>query len=100
LSFEVFGNTRYSVPMPSGSTIKVEAEDLTENNKSCSASLWFGNETVPAVFDLMTPASFSTSSQVYYSYRIKDCALGDKFILTATAPNGQVSKKEVSVTQR
>src|SRR5690606_6566119 len=89
LSFEVFGNTQYSVPMPSGSTIKVEAEDLTENDKACSASLWFGNETVPAVFDLKTPTSFSTSSQVYYSYRIKDCAVGDKFIITATAPNGQ-----------
>ncbi|OAL75733.1 hypothetical protein AY606_13445 [Acinetobacter sp. SFB] len=100
LSFEVFGNTQYSVPMPSGSTVKVEADDTTDNNKSCSSTLWFGNETVPAVFDLMSPTSFASSSQVYYSYRIKDCAVGDKFTITVVAPNGQVSKKQVVVTQQ
>ncbi len=94
-SFKLFGNSALSVPMPSGTTVAVVAEDNTEkNDKTCSAELWSGNATVPAVFNMLTPADFSNSSQVRYTYRIKGCDAGDSLILSVNAPNGQVTKTE------
>ena len=100
LTFQLFGNTAYSVPMPSGTKVQVEVEDNTDNDKSCSATLWFGNETVPTVFNMLTPTTFVASSQVYYSYRLKDCAVNDKFLIKVAAPNNQVSNKEVILIEK
>ena len=94
-SFNVFGNNAQSVPMPTGTVVSVTAEDNTKDNeKSCTAELWSGNATVPNVFNLLTPNSFKTSSQVYYEYKLKDCDERDSLILSITAPNGKVRKKE------
>lgn len=101
--FKIFGNTDRSVPMPSGSTVNVEAEDntSTENaggentvvDKTCTAELETGSETVVSIFNLLTPSTFQNSNQVYYRYRLKDCAVGDKIKLKVTAPNGAVTNK-------
>jgi len=94
-SFNVFGNNAQSVPMPTGTVVSVTAEDNTKDNeKSCTAELWSGNATVPNVFNLLTTNSFKTSSQVYYEYKLKDCDERDSLILSITAPNGKVRKKE------
>ena len=77
--------------MPSGSTVSVTAEDNTENTKSCSAELVNGSSPVASVFNLLTPSTFKNSTQVYYSYRLKDCAVGDRFKISVAAPDGKVS---------
>ena len=91
LSFNLYGNSAQSVPMPSGSTVSVTAEDNTENTKSCSAELVNGSSPVASVFNLLTPSTFKNSTQVYYSYRLKDCAGGDSFKISVSAPDGKVS---------
>lgn len=96
LSFSLFGNIQYSVPMPTGTTVKVEP--LDEDSK-CSAKLSFGNETVPNNFNLLTPRTFISSSQVYYSYRLKDCIKDEKLLVTVTAPNGKISAREFIITE-
>lgn len=94
LSFSLLANNLLSVPMPAGSIVKVESLD---KESKCSATLNFGNEIVPNIFNFMTPLTFNSSSQVYYSYRLKDCVENDRLIINVTAPNGQMSKKEVKV---
>ncbi|MDO5544071.1 MAG: hypothetical protein Q4F77_12335 [Acinetobacter sp.] len=94
-SFKLFGNTLRSVPMPTGTTVDVVAEDNTDKNElSCTAELWSGNPTVASVFNLLTPSTFVNSSQVNYSYRLKGCDTGDSLILSVTAPNGKITKDE------
>ena len=94
-SFKLFGNSAQSVPMPSGTTVSVVAEDNTkDNSKSCNATLWSGNSTVASVFNMLSPTSFINSPQVNYNYRLKDCDTNDSLILTVTAPNDQINKKE------
>jgi len=94
-NFKLFGNSARSVPMPTGTTVAVQAEDNTKDNqKSCSVELWSGNATVPSVFNLLTPSTFASSSQVNYSYRLKECDSGDSLVLTVTAPTGQITKQE------
>ncbi len=94
-SFSLFGNNARSVPMPTGTTVVVNVEDNTKDNElSCSAELWNGSATVPGVFNLLTPSTFMNSTQTYYSYRLKECDAGDSLILSVTAPNGQVRKRE------
>ena len=95
LTFKLFGNSAQSVPMPTGTTVALEAEDNTKTNeKSCSTELWTGSNPVASVFNLLTPTSFKTSSQVNYNFRLKECDSGDSLILTVTAPTGQVTKQE------
>lgn len=97
-TFKLFGNSAQSVPMPTGTTVAVKAEDNTKDNqKSCSAELWSGNATVPSVFNLLTPSTFASSSQVNYSYRLKECDSGDSLVLTVTAPTGQITKQEYTI---
>lgn len=97
-NFKLFGNSTQSVPMPTGTTVAVQAEDNTKDNeKSCSAELWSGNATVPSVFNLLTPSTFASSTQVNYSYRLKECDSGDSLILTVTAPTGQITKQEYTI---
>ncbi len=80
LSFNLYGKSALTTPMPSGTSVTVTAEDATENNKSCSAELATGSNPV---------ANIVVSS--YYEYKLKDCARGDSFKVTTTAPNGKVS---------
>ena len=97
-TFKLFGNSAQSVPMPTGTTVAIKAEDNTKDNqKSCSAELWSGSATVPSVFDLMSPLAFVNSSQVNYSYRLKECDSGDSLVLTVTAPTGQITNKEYTI---
>ncbi|NNP72930.1 hypothetical protein A7P53_10140 [Acinetobacter defluvii] len=95
LSFKVFGNSQLSVPMPSGTTVKVTANDNTKNNeKSCSVDILSGDATVANVFDLLTPTTFKNSSQTYYAYKLKECEKGDSFKIEITSPNGKISSYE------
>ncbi|WP_180172370.1 Ig-like domain-containing protein [Acinetobacter sp. YH12023] len=97
-TFKLFGNSAQSVPMPTGTTVALKAEDNTKDNeKSCSAELWSGNAAVPSVFNLLTPSTFSSSSQVFYSYRLKECDSGDSLVLSVTAPTGQITKQEYTI---
>ena len=50
-----------------------------------------GSSPVASVFNLLTPSTFKNSTQVYYSYRLKDCAVGDRFKISVAAPDGKVS---------
>lgn len=93
-SFQLFGNGSLSVPMPSATTVGVSTVDDTENDLSCTAELRQGQETVPALFNLLTPSTFVNSTATYYAYRLKDCAKNDSVVLTITTPSGNVYKKE------
>jgi len=97
LSFNMYGNSLQSVPMPTGSTVSVTVEDNTkDNNLSCSASLASGSSPVADRYDLMTPTTFKNSTQAYYGYRLKDCAVGDVFKVSVAAPDMKVSTIYVS----
>lgn len=92
LSFRLYGNSMQSVPMPTGTSVSVTAEDNTKNNDlSCSAELLQGSSPVANVFDLMTPTTFKNTTQVLYGYRLKECAVGDTFKVSVAAPDGKVS---------
>ena len=92
LSFNMYGNSAQSVPMPTGTTISVTPEDNTKaNNLSCTAELATGSSPVANVFDLLTPSTFKNSNQSYYGYRLKECAVGDTFKVSVAAPDGHVS---------
>ena len=93
-SFQLFGNGSLSVPMPSATTVGVSTVDDTENDLSCTAELREGQETVPALFNLLTPTTFVNSVATYYAYRLKDCDTNDSVVLTITTPSGSVYKKE------
>ena len=80
LSFNLFGNSALTTPMPSGTSIAVTPEDTTDNSKSCTAELATGSNPIANVIN-----------STYYQYRLKDCAAGDNFKITTTAPNGKVS---------
>lgn len=97
LSFNMYGNSLQSVPMPTGSTVSVTVEDNTkDNNLSCSASLASGSSPVADRYDLMTPTTFKNSTQAYYGYRLKDCAVGDVLKVSVAAPDKKVSTIYVS----
>jgi len=97
LSFNMYGNSAQSVPMPTGTTLSVTPEDNTKtNNLSCSAELVQGSSPVASVFDLMAPTIFRNSTQVFYGYRLKECAVGDTLKVSVSAPDGKVSTIYVS----
>lgn len=92
LSFNLYGNSMQGVPMPTGSTVSVTAEDNTkDNNLSCTAEFVQGSSPVANVFNLLTPTTFKNSTQVFYGYRLKECAKGDSFKISVAAPDGKVS---------
>lgn len=92
LSFKIFGNSALSVPMPTGTTVSVTVEDNTKNNTlSCSSELATGITPVANLFNLMTPTTFKNSTQTYYGYRLKECAIGDVFKVSVASPDRKVS---------
>ncbi|MCO8082899.1 hypothetical protein [Acinetobacter lwoffii] len=92
LSFNMYGNSAQSVPMPTGTTISVTPEDNTKaNNLSCTAELATGSSPVANVFDLLTPSTFKDSNQSYYGYRLKECAVGDTLKVSVSSPDSKVS---------
>lgn len=92
LSFNMYGNSAQSVPMPTGTTISVTPEDNTKaNNLSCTAELTTGSSPVANVFDLLTPSTFKNSNQSYYGYRLKECAVGDTLKVSVSSPDSKVS---------
>lgn len=92
LSFKIFGNSALSVPMPTGTTVSVTVEDNTKNNDlSCTSELATGGSPTANVFNLMTPSTFKNSSQTYYGYRLKECAIGDVLKISVASPDGRVS---------
>ena len=92
LSFNMYGNSAQSVPMPTGTTISVTPEDNTKaNNLSCTVELATGSSPVANVFDLLTPSTFKNSNQSYYGYRLKECAVGDTLKVSVSSPDGKVS---------
>ena len=92
LSFNMYGNSAQGVPMPTGTTISVTPEDNTkDNNLSCTAELATGSSPVANVFNLLTPLTFKSSSQSYYGYRLKECAVGDTLKVSVSSPDGKVS---------
>lgn len=92
LSFNMYGNSAQSVPMPTGTTISVTPEDNTKaNNLSCTAELATGSSPVANVFDLLTPSTFKNSNQSYYGYRLKECAVGDTLKVSVSLPSSMVN---------
>ncbi|WP_425918796.1 hypothetical protein [Acinetobacter sp. TSRC1-2] len=97
LSFNMYGNSAQSVPMPTGTTISVTPEDNTKNNDlSCTAELASGGSPVANVFNLLTPITFKNNNQSYYGYRLKECAVGDTLKVSVSSPDGKVSTIYVS----
>jgi len=97
LSFNMYGNSAQSVPMPTGTTISVTPEDNTKNNDlSCTAELASGSSPVANVFNLLTPITFKNNNQSYYGYRLKECAVGDMLKVSVSSPDGKVSTIYVS----
>ncbi|MEJ2900155.1 hypothetical protein [Acinetobacter sp. NS-4] len=92
LSFNMYGNSAQSVPMPTGTTISVTPEDNTKNNNlACTAELASGSSPVASVFDLKAPTTFKNSTQTYYGYRLKECAVGDTLKVSVSSPDSKVS---------
>jgi hypothetical protein len=78
--------------MPTGTTVSVTVEDNTKNNTlSCSSELATGITPVANLFNLMTPTTFKNSTQTYYGYRLKECAIGDVFKVSVASPDRKVS---------
>ena len=102
-SFQVYGNSQKTVPMPSGTKVSVEAIDNTEDtggdasapattSSSCEAEIVEGHETVPDVINLLTPSTFAAQSSVpHYVVQTKGCQRGDEFKITVQAPNTATS---------
>lgn len=81
LSFNLYGNSALTTPLPSGTTVAITANDATaSNNLTCTADL----------FDGSTPVANNVQS-TFYRYSLKDCVSGDNFKITTTAPNGKIS---------
>lgn len=98
-TFQVYGNSAKTVPMPSGTTIAVATKDNTDvNNITCEAEILSGDMTVPAVMDLLTPNSFAATSNeaVKYGVRTKNCAIGDDIKIIVTAP-GKTTTRTITL---
>ena len=91
-SFQVFGNSQKTVPMPSGTQISVEVKDNTDsNNLSCEAVIRAGDVPVSSVMSLLTPSTFgnTNNSIVSYTVRLKGCATGDDIKVISSVPSGK-----------
>ncbi|KXZ68213.1 Bacterial Ig-like domain (group 1) [Acinetobacter venetianus] len=97
-SFQIFGNTQKTVPMPSGTKVSVSVKDNTDNDLTCEADMLFGNDTTPNVMGLLTPSTFglSTNDSVKYTVRLLKCDAGDDVKLTITAP-GKTTVKTITL---
>lgn len=98
LTFFLYGNSEMTVPMPSGTSVGVEAKDNTKDNDlSCSAEHRQGSETVQSVFNMLTPSSFRGNDQVFYGYTLTECDTGDSVLISTSSPNGTVYKIEATI---
>lgn len=91
-SFQVFGNSQKTVPMPSGTNISVAVKDNTDsNNLTCEAEIRDGSVTVPNTMGLLTPSAFANSDNelVNYTVRLKGCAAGDDIKVISSVPSGK-----------
>ena len=91
-SFQVFGNSQKTVPMPSQTQISVEVKDNTDsNNLTCEAEIRKGSVPVPTVMDLLTPSAFGNTNNDLVSYivRLKGCAAGDDVKVISSVPSGK-----------
>jgi len=98
-SFQIFGNSLKTVPMPSGTTISVEVKDNTDNDKSCEAELRNGDITVPSVMNLLTPSTFGKedNSIVSYMVRLRECAQDDDVKIITSVPSGKTQQSWLEI---
>ena len=92
ISFEIYGNSMKTVPMPSGTTFTLKTKDNTENDLTCEPEIFDGNLTLPGVMPLgqvngTTSQNFFSGTDIV-SYRVstKGCAAEDDIKLTVTTP--------------
>lgn len=93
-TFYMYGNNLQTVSMPSGTTIAVEVEDKTPDNKlTCEAEFRSGNLIVPALVNLSIVNDkgnyFQNTDAVKYSLKVSGCASADKVKVIVNAPNGK-----------
>ncbi|MES1963987.1 Ig-like domain-containing protein [Psychrobacter sp. AH5] len=92
ISFEVYGNSMRTVPMPSGTTFSLQTKDNTENEVSCEPEIFDGNITLPRVMPLRQVNGttnqnfFAGTDIVSYEVSTAGCANGDEVKLTVTTP--------------
>ena len=93
ISFEVYGNSMKTVPVPSGTTFSLQTKDNTENEITCEPEIFDGNLTLPGVMPLRqvngsTNQNFFAGTDIV-SYRVSTlgCANGDEIKLTVTTPS-------------
>ncbi|EOR09449.1 Ig-like domain-containing protein [Acinetobacter tandoii] len=88
-TFQVYGNSAKTVPMPSGTTVAVTVKDNTDNNLDCEADILSGDVKVPSVVAMLTPSTFTLDSNegVKYTARLQKCVVGDDVKITINAPN-------------
>ena len=88
-TFQVYGNSAKTVPMPSGTTVAVTVKDNTDNNLDCEADILSGEVKVPSTVAMLTPSTFPLDSNegVKYEARLQKCVVGDDVKITITTPN-------------
>lgn len=105
ITFDMYGNSSRTLPMPSGTTVSLVVEDRTENNNAeCKAELVRGFEEVPGYIDLKRVYmngnnlvnGFLNSPVVKYSADVAGCSAADKIELNVTAPNSGVIKTRIN----
>lgn len=90
-SFQIYGNTQRTVPMPSGTEVTVEVKDNTDNSLDCEAEIRSGHLPVPGTFNMLTPTTFAQSSNTVtqYGVNLRNCAAGDDVRLVTAVPDGK-----------
>lgn len=98
-TFQIFGNSIKTVPMPSGTTVATSTKDNTQNDLACEANIVSGITPVPAVINLLTPSTFGLSSnnQVKYGVKLYKCAPGDDIRITVKTPNDRTTILNISL---
>src|SRR5690606_32455056 len=92
LSFNMYGNSAQSVPMPTGTTISVTPEDNTKaNNLSCTAELLTESSPVVNVNNLLRQRTFNNSYYSYDGYRLKERAVADSLKVSVSEADSKVS---------
>lgn len=90
-TFQIYGNSQRTVPMPSATTVAVSAKDNTENSISCEANLVSGVTPMDNVMGLLSPAAFPLTSNdlVKYGVKLLKCASGDEVRINVTTPRNK-----------
>ncbi len=84
----VFAELQRDTPL-TAADIQVASED-----GSCSAEIYSGDSVVPANVATGTPGD---NLGTITTFRLKDCAAGDDFTITATTPNGNVTRSTYTI---